>query len=137
MDYINICNYRRLFSTSGDEGFTLIEMLLVVTIIGILSSAAVLGVQQHLRNVRIKSTKANMVTIKASLSMYQMEQGRWLDVLGELIVAQDNVGPFLDNDTVPGDGRKSPFRYMVDQGRARLRSAGPDGRFDTADDIFK
>ncbi len=135
MDKIKVCRIIPVVSTYGEVGFTLIEMLLVVAIIGLLTAVAAHSVQNHLLRSRVIATKANIATLKTALTTFNLERGRFPEGLAELTVARDGAGPFLENESVPDDAWGRPFRYTVSEGRARVRSAGPDGQFETDDDI--
>ncbi len=58
------------------KGFTLLELLVVIVIIGVLTSLVVIGVVTAMRTSKISNTKAMIGTIKGALENYHT---RWRD----------------------------------------------------------
>ncbi|HHY92669.1 MAG TPA: prepilin-type N-terminal cleavage/methylation domain-containing protein [Firmicutes bacterium] len=56
-------------------GFTLVELLVVVLIIGILAGVAVPKVVQHVDNAKKTACRANMRQIETALEAYYLENG--------------------------------------------------------------
>ncbi len=78
------------------KGFTLIELMIVVAIIGILAAIAVPRFAQMLEKAREGSTKGNLGNLKAASTVYYGDvEGRWPTTL------QTSVGysfsKYLDN----------------------------------------
>ena len=129
-----------------EGGFTLIEMVLVLAIIALLVGGAIGllgGVRQHGREVR---AKGDFSAIDAALSIYESKSLRLPTTAQGLkaLVVKPTIAPIprqwsQQMRKVPLDpwgleygyrfpGTKNPDRYDI-------ISAGPDGIFDTADDI--
>jgi general secretion pathway protein G len=124
---------------SGKGGFTLVEILVVVVIIGILASIAAVKFTGKTELARRQATLANISAIKTGISLYEMELGRLPASLDELVKEGDAnwPGPFLDEEELPKDGWENDFRYVQKGKRVKVHSAGADGAFDTDDDIVK
>ncbi len=67
-----------LFSRSSEDGFTLIELLIVVAIIGILAAIAVPNFLNAQVRAKIARVYADLRSIRTSLNMYQVDNGRYI-----------------------------------------------------------
>ena len=133
-------------STQKRRGFTLIEVLLVLGIMGIIMAMVVprmLGRQQH---ASIDATRVSIEGLTQALRLYSLDHhGRFpttADSL-EVLVADPGGrdkkwrGPYLDR--TPQDGWGSEFMYWCpgihNKETFDISSAGPDGVFGNADDV--
>lgn len=121
------------------QAFTLIEVLLVVTILGILATLVAVKTFGQTDRVRRQATWAQIDLLKTAIAQFEMEVGRLPKDLQELVVEGDEKwpGPFLDTDTVPLDQWGNEFRYEVKGKRVRVTSPGPDGQLGSDDDLWK
>ena len=55
------------------KGFTLVEILVVVVIIGVLSGIVMLNVIGRIGEARIKAAKVDLRTIESAMSIYKMD----------------------------------------------------------------
>lgn len=127
-------------------GFTLIEMVLVLAIIALLVGGAIGllgGVQTHAKEVRVKG---DFSAIESALQIYESKSLRLPTTAQGLkaLVDKPTVAPIPRNwgrqmDKVPLDpwGLEYGYRFpgVKRVGKFDLISAGPDGIFDTPDDI--
>lgn len=60
-----------------DHGFTLIEIMAVVVIIGLLSSVVGFAVFQQIDKARVVAVRAQIDRIEGSLELYNMDNGRF------------------------------------------------------------
>ena len=125
----------------NNRGFTLIEIMVVVIIIGILAAVATVKISGQANIARIAATRASIAQIKTAINMYEVNLGSWPNNLQDLVIGgdKDYPGPFLEEEEVPKDGWGNDFKYEIrDEGkRVRVTSPGKDGRFDTDDDLWK
>ena len=56
------------------KGFTLIEILVVATIIGLLASGAIVSYQQLLKQSRDAKRKTDLEQVRAALEMYRSNE---------------------------------------------------------------
>ena len=70
-----------------NKGFTLIELLIVVVIIGILAAIAIPNFLQYQLKSRQSEAKENLQAIKTSMISFQAEQGCYLGIATEGVIA--------------------------------------------------
>lgn len=58
----------------NNKGFTLVELIVVVTIIGILIGGAALSMRSHAINARDQRRKGDLLQIKSALEFYRADQ---------------------------------------------------------------
>ena len=117
------------------EGFTLIEILVVVAIIGMLGAVAVPAYMNYLADARIATTRSLIKNIEDTLVTYNAKHGgKYPDNLD--VLTQETA----DEDAMLQGGITDPWGNDIKfekRGKKRplLTSAGPDGEFGTDDDI--
>lgn len=126
------------------HGFTLVEMLLVVVILGILASVMAVSLSGRSEEARITRTKADLSgSLQLALDLFEQDNGRYPTAEEGLKALVENPslptwkGPYLKNELKP-DPWDSPYIYELDTehpGRYLLRSAGPDRAPGTEDDV--
>jgi len=63
----------RMFNTSGKSGFTLIEILVVVMILGILATVIIPRIMDKPDIARVTKAKMDIKAIKGALAMYKLD----------------------------------------------------------------
>ena len=116
-------------------GFTLVELLLVITILGILGTVVVVNFGDVGGRARAETTRQSIAAIDQACEMYRMQVGRgYPKSLEDLTVGINDEEPLLKSSDL-NDGWGAPFEYKVDGKKYTIRSAGPDGQMNTEDDI--
>ena len=116
------------------QGFTLIEILVVVAIIGMLGAVAVPAYMNHVKESRIETTRLLISNVELALQTYNMKHGKYPDSLEVLTQAPDeDSDPLLDGEPVDPWGNE--LKYEKKGKRFVVISAGPDGEFGGDDDI--
>jgi general secretion pathway protein G len=117
------------------QAFTLVELLLVVTILGILAAVVVVNFAGQGEESRRNTTRASIAAIGTAIQAYEVRMGRYPDDLSDLTVATDSMAALLDKDRLT-DSWGTPFQYKkIGKFEYEIRSAGPDGEVGTEDDI--
>ncbi|MGE5608219.1 MAG: type II secretion system major pseudopilin GspG [Bacillota bacterium] len=126
------------------RGFTLIEMLLVIVIIGVLAGAIVVGLSGRSEEARITRAKADLSgSLSLALDLFDQDVGRYptadegLKALVEDTGIAGWKGPYLKGG-LRADPWGHEYHYELDPQHARqylLRSAGPDGQLNSEDDV--
>jgi len=115
-------------------GFTLIEILVVVAIIGMLGAVAVPAYMNYLNDARITTARSLIKNIEDTLKMYNMKHGgKYPDNLNVLTEGDDENPPLLEGGIADPWG--NDIQYERKGKRVYLTSAGPDGEFNTEDDL--
>ena len=72
-------------SLSGDEGFSLVELMIVVLIIGILVSIAVVSYSVSISTSKKTACRANLKVIRDQLTSYYAGHGAYPPTLQDLV----------------------------------------------------
>ena len=76
------------FVLNGKKGYTLLELMLVVAIVGILVSLAIPSFQQSAMKAKETALKQNLFTMRAVLDQYYADRGDYPDNLEALVEAK-------------------------------------------------
>ena len=121
-----------------NAGFTLIEVLLVVAILGMLAGVVAVKFGGKSKGALIKTTRVSIGALSTAVDMYEIDTGRYPSSLGNLISsdgAPNWNGPYLKGANLPADGWGTAFNYQQSGDSYKIISAGPDTNFGGGDDI--
>jgi len=117
------------------QGFTLIEILVVVAIIGMLGAVAVPAYMNYLADARVATTRSLIANVDVAVKSYNMKHGKYPDSLEVLQEPQEDGGdPWLEGEAVDPWGNELKYEKQGKK-RPKITSAGPDGEEGTEDDI--
>jgi len=117
------------------SGFTLVELLLVVTILGILAAVVIPQVVGHDEEARIQATRTSIGAIEQAVNIFAMRHnGKLPDALEELTISTDDRPGLLKEGSL-NDSWGMPFGYTKQGKKFTISSAGPDSEMGTEDDI--
>ena len=118
------------------QGFTLIEILVVVAIIGMLGAVAVPAYMSHLKEARVETARELIKSVETALNMYSMKHGgKYPDSLEALTQETEEEEALLQGDYVDPWGNELKYEKPSGKKRPIIISAGPDGEFGNEDDI--
>ncbi|MFL5264919.1 MAG: type II secretion system major pseudopilin GspG [Anaeromyxobacteraceae bacterium] len=60
-----------------ERGMTLIEIMVVITILGLIAAAVAVNVVNNLSEARVKQAKTDLHTIENCLDLYKVDKGRY------------------------------------------------------------
>ena len=118
-------------------GFTLVEVLVVLGIIGLVMSLVGPRVLGYLTDSKIKAARIQTEALSSAVELFFIDNGRYpLDVEGlQALVARPSAlpgwnGPYLKGNSVPVDPWGKPYRYASpDRGRSYVITfVGPEAR---------
>lgn len=121
------------------KGFTLIEILIAIVIVGIMMAVAVPASLGYIKSTRIARTKQDLRTFETSFLQYNSVTGRSPESLRDLVrpPVDDKLrkkwqegGPFLKGKDIQEDPWGNPYVYRLTPGAEHpyeLFSHGPNG----------
>lgn len=125
--------------------FTLVELMVVITIIGLLGGIVGIEVFKKVNLAKIATTRASVVELTKAINFYYMDSGKYPSALNDLYVKPEGVkgwkGPYLTGELKP-DAWKNPFQYTTNTGGTgskpfQIYSYGPDQAEGGDDDIYE
>ena len=135
-------NSHRRQPSARSRGFTLLELLVVLVVLGLLVSIVGPRYFNQLGKSESKAAQAQLASIAKALDLYRIDMGRYPSTeqgLDALTAAPANEprwrGPYLQK-TVPADpwGRAYVYKAPGEKGEFDLLSLGKDGSPGGAED---
>ena len=128
---------RNLHRRTSERGFTLVEMLVVITIIALIMSLVGPRVLNFLGESKVKAARIQIQSIETALDLYALDTGHFpsssegLDALMQRPGGGTSWnGPYLKGNAVPNDpwGRPYIYRSPGEHGSYDIVSYGADGK---------
>ena len=130
-------------------GFSFIEVMVVIIILGLLSSVVGVYLFDSAEKAKADATKTQIRGLETALDLYRLHNSRYpsseqgLKALLERpevgLIPKNWNGPYLRGNKLPEDGWDSPFGYIGENGNdyeiISLGSDGIDGGVDLDADI--
>ncbi len=113
-------------------GFTLVEILIVVMIIGLLASFVAPNLIGRYERSKEEIAKAQVEMLSSGVLSFKLDMNRYPTNLDELLKSTDPKwrGPYLSKQELPKDpwGKDYLYKTPGDHGAFDLYSLGPDGK---------
>ena len=131
------------------NGFTMVELMAMLIIIGLLATLVVKKVSSQIDIARITTTKTNLKILHEAVNQFRIGLGQYpsedmglLDLIQQpMDVPEDRwpTGGYLETTDLPKDawGNEFVFQMYPESGKQFvIISFGPDGEEGTEDDLY-
>ena len=121
----------------GERGFTLVEMLVVITIIGLIMGLIGPRVLNYLGESKVKTARIQLQSFSGALDLFYLDVGRYPSTSEGLAALARRPpglaswnGPYLKGGAVPNDPWNGPYLYRApgEHGAYDIMSYGSDGQ---------
>ena len=122
---------------AASRGFTLIELMVVLVIIGVLAALIVPNVLDRADDARVTAAKTDIANINQALKLYRLDNQRYPTAEQGLqaLIAKPVAGPVPNNwrpylEKLPNDPWGRPYQYLSPgiKGEVDVMSFGADGQ---------
>jgi general secretion pathway protein G len=125
--------------TRARKGFTMVELMAMLIIIGLLATLVVTKVATQIDRARVTTTKANLKLLQSAVNQFKMDTSRYPSEetgLMELIEKPSDVtnyqeGGYIESTNIPKDAWGNEFIYMLNPESGKpfvIISYGADGK---------
>ena len=113
---------------SNKRGFTLVELMLVVIIIGTLVAMVMPRLAGRTEQAKVAAAKADIdANLASALDLYEIDHGAYPDNLEVLMEKKDGRGPYIKKSPIDPWGQPYKYTYPGTHGDYDLYSYGKDG----------
>ena len=105
------------------RGMTLIEIMVVITIIGLIAAAVTVAVIPQLQKAQVDRTVLDIKNVEGALKLYYARKGNYPDTATGLKALVD----MQILDKMPLDAWNHDYVYVLERGRPIITSYGRDG----------
>lgn len=119
------------------NGFTLIEIMVVVVILGILAAMVVPKIMSRPEQARIVKVKQDILAIQSALDLYKLDNGSYPTTDQGLLalISKPTADPIPSNwksdgylQQLPKDPWGEEYQYISDNDTLKIFSYGPKGK---------
>jgi len=122
-------------SRSGQKGFTIVEIMVVIVIIGMLATVVVSNVLGDVDTAKLNTVKQDLTTLSEASTRYYLRLNSWPETAEDLVnpesgpsfIKQARLDPWRNEYQFEGVNEKGDGVF--------IRCAGNDKEYETEDDI--
>lgn len=129
----------KVYDRESQRGFTLIEIMVVVVIMGILAALVVPKLMGRTDDARVMAARSDIASLMSSLKLYKLDNQRYPTTEQGLaaLIAKPTIGPPANGwkaggyiDKLPKDPWGNPYQYLSPgiKGDVDVFSYGADGQ---------
>ena len=137
--HTKVFSLRRSFGRAAQRGFTLIEIMVVVVIMGILAALVVPKLMGRADDARITAAKQDIATLMQALKLYKLDNQRYPSTEQGLqsLISKPTSGPAANGwknggyvEKLPKDPWGGQYQYLSPgvKGEVDVFSYGADGQ---------
>lgn len=132
---------------NAQRGFTLLEIMVVIVILGVLASLVVPSLMGNKDRADRQKAVSDLIALENALDLYRLDNGHYPSAAQGLsaLTKKPTIAPLprrYNSDgyirRLPSDPWGNDYRFLPPAGGTPLilASSGPDGVADTDDDVF-
>jgi general secretion pathway protein G len=106
------------------RGMTLVEIMVVITILGLIAAAVTVAVVPKIEQARHERAGLDIKAIEQALTLYYAKKGSYPDTSTGLKALVDTQ----NLEQMPKDPWGNEYQYMLDNGKPLIKSYGRDGK---------
>jgi len=134
---MNLPRFLAPAAASAQRGFTLIELMVVLVIIGVLAALVVPNVLERADDARVTAARTDVNNLMQALKLYRLDNQRYPSGAQGLqaLVSKPTAGPAANNwkpylDKLPKDPWGNPYQFANPgiKGEVDVFSLGADGQ---------
>ena len=129
MELTQPSRWRRIARAMRSQaGMTLVEIMVVITILGLIIGVVGVSVVSYLKDAEIGVAKAQMKNLKTAIQRYRQVNSQYPQTLEE-------IAKYMEDNKIPKDPWGEPYIYQMTDSGFMLHSKGPDKAEGTEDDV--
>lgn len=118
---------------TGNRGFTLVELLLVLVILALIGGLVLPGIIGKAEGAKVKAASSQIDRLSMAVESYYLDTGATPDNLEQLISESGGAsgwnGPYVKTSSLKDPwGREYVYRYPGEHGDFDIYSLGADGQ---------
>jgi general secretion pathway protein G len=106
--------------THSRSGFTLIEILIAMAIIGLIMGVAAPIAMNQFKKAKVNTARRELMSLQNAINEFNVDTNQFPSSLKDLLKApaEENVarrwqGPYLQKKSVPKDPWSNPYKYSL------------------------